>query len=449
MKKDFATDAKIGLFVVIALLVIAYITIDVSNLTLTPGRTRTIHTILPSAEGISKKTPVQVAGIPVGVVTSIALLDNRTAQIGMKVKRDVQITEDMEVQIRSRGVLGDVYIELIPGSIDSPILGRGGYLEQVQRPGDYQDLIRNASDITKDLKDITAALKDYTEADKGKVTMILNNMEVLTANMASFSSQNAQNMNAIVQNLAALTADLKHLSATGGPEIEAALKRISALTESVEKGEGTIGRLLKDDETVERANKVLANLEDITSTYFSMQTELGYHIEAGGGGNVRNYAEFRLKPRPDKFFLFGVVHDNNPPASTSDSVETFDTDGTVTVVAREKTTFDKIRFNAQLGKTFNDFTIRGGVIESKGGLGMDYAKGPVIIKTDIFDFGGSNVRIKSFAELNVTNSFYLLGGVDDISSRVDGPNWFMGLGVRLTDSDINSLFGGAAIAASP
>lgn len=55
MKKDFSTEAKVGLFVVMTLAIIAYITIEVSNLSLTPGGTYTVYSVLDNAEGITKK----------------------------------------------------------------------------------------------------------------------------------------------------------------------------------------------------------------------------------------------------------------------------------------------------------------------------------------------------------------------------------------------------------
>ncbi|MDX1387244.1 MAG: hypothetical protein R3257_06605, partial [bacterium] len=65
MKRDISRDAKIGIFALILLGILAYITIDVSNLAISPGATYMVYTVLENAEGITKKTPVQVAGIPV------------------------------------------------------------------------------------------------------------------------------------------------------------------------------------------------------------------------------------------------------------------------------------------------------------------------------------------------------------------------------------------------
>jgi phospholipid/cholesterol/gamma-HCH transport system substrate-binding protein len=255
-------------------------------------------------------------------------------------------------------------------------------------------------------------------------------------------------MDAIVANLAAITQDLKNLTHDSSDDLEATLSRISEMTDKISRGEGTVGRLINDDSTVDKANTVLDNLSDITQSYFSMQTQLGWHLEyLGRAGTAKNYVDIRIKPRPDKFFQFSVVHDPNPPGSTSFETEIFNTNGTITTVEKETTDFDKTRFSAQLGKQFDDFTVRGGLIESTGGFGVDYTKGPVEVKVEAFDFGDGNTHLKATSQLNVTRSLFVVGGVDNPTGQGQNgqADYFFGGGLRFTDEDINSLFGGAAL----
>jgi phospholipid/cholesterol/gamma-HCH transport system substrate-binding protein len=336
-------------------------------------------------------------------------------------------------------------LELIPGREQAPVMKEGEYLTRTQRATDYQDVFRSVGEITEDLKVITSDLKTYTHTDQSVVAKILTNMEVLTANMATFSEKNAKNMDAVVSNLAALTADLRHLSSEGGEDLEVALQRISEITGKVNEGQGTIGRLINDDSTVEKTNEVLDNLSDVTRTYFGMQAVLGYHLEyLGEAGSAKNYFSIQLKPRPDKYFEFGVVYNPNPPGSTSTSTEVIETNGVTTTINRETTDFSKVRFNALLAKQFDDFTVKGGLIESTGGVGVDYERGPAALRFDAYDFGDGNAHLKAMAELNVTPAFYILGGADDLTGK-QRRDYFFGAGLRFGDEDIKSLLGGAAL----
>ncbi|KAB2836932.1 MCE family protein, partial [bacterium] len=132
MKKKFSTEAKVGVFVIVAIALLAYLTIDVSQLGWTPGGTYKIYTVMENAEGVSKKTPVQVAGIPVGTVSAITLTPDRKAKVEIELRRDVKLGDDVTAEVRTRGVLGDTYIEIFPGSPDAPPIEAGGVVGRVK-----------------------------------------------------------------------------------------------------------------------------------------------------------------------------------------------------------------------------------------------------------------------------------------------------------------------------
>jgi phospholipid/cholesterol/gamma-HCH transport system substrate-binding protein len=447
--KKFSTEAKVGAFIALALLIIAYITVQVSELGLITGGSYKIYVVLKNAEGVTPKTPVQVAGIPVGSVGSIKLQDNRQALVEIKIKKGVTLGKDVETQVRTRGVLGDTYIELIPGSPGVPPITDQGIVQNVRPRADYADLYDEVRTITENVKAITESMKVYTALENSHTARILKNMDTLTADLAKISNRNVENMNVMIANLRDLSENLRDLSKSSSADVESTLAQIDDITTKINKGEGTLGRLLNDDSTVEKTNEFLDNLSDITGGIYRLQTELGYHMEYLGTSNdVKNYVSFKLQPRPDKFFLFEVVHDPSPPASTSTQITNItNPDGTVTTVSTEVEDFNEVRFSAEFGKKFKDFTLRGGLIESTGGFGVDYEKGPIGLAFSAFDFTNSRPHLKFLTQLNITPSLYILGGVDDFISSEHDPDWLLGFGLRFTDDDIKSLIGAAAGAA--
>lgn len=106
-----------------------------------------------------------------------------------------------------------------------------------------------------------------------------------------------------------------------------------------------------------------------------------------------------------------------------------------------------LKLSPDLPKKFYDFTIRGGIIESTGGVGFDYNKGPFGIQFEAFDFADQQrPHLKAMGTVNVTKSIYLLGGVDDFIAKGQTPDWFFGAGLRFVDDDIKSLFGAFSMA---
>jgi phospholipid/cholesterol/gamma-HCH transport system substrate-binding protein len=105
---------------------------------------------------------------------------------------------------------------------------------------------------------------------------------------------------------------------------------------------------------------------------------------------------------------------------------------------------EKFRFSAQLAKKIYDFTLRGGIIESRGGVGLDYDKGPLSLKFSAFDFStkyGDKPHLKAWGSLNLTKNFYFVGGADDIINPHQPVDWFVGGGLRLVDEDVKNLIG--------
>ncbi|MBW2109767.1 MAG: MCE family protein, partial [Deltaproteobacteria bacterium] len=66
-------EAKVGVFVVVGILVLAYMSMKVGRLKYGPGQGYTLYGYFDSAEGLVKGVPVQVAGVDVGRVQDIAL----------------------------------------------------------------------------------------------------------------------------------------------------------------------------------------------------------------------------------------------------------------------------------------------------------------------------------------------------------------------------------------
>ncbi len=452
MKKKFSTEAKVGLFILLILVVTAYLTLDVSQLGFTPGGTYRIYLLIDSAEGVTRKTPVQIAGIPVGFVREVELTSDQKARVELELRHDVRLDEGASTEIRTRGVLGDTYLEIYPGNSQTGVLTEGSTLTRVRPPADYQELARDLKDLTEDLKEITGAIKVYTVSEKSHLAQILENFEKISGALAANSGSNAQNLNVILENLAALSSDFRNLARDRGEDVEVALERISEIAGKLNSNEGTLGRLINDDTTVDKVNDILEDVKTLTRPVGRLQATVDYHLEyLGNTDNFKNYFNLKLSTHPDKYFMFGVVYNPDAPVGTSTQREIFDTDGVITTVTRETQSQNDVRFNAQLAKQFSDFTLRGGLIESTGGVGLDYSKGPVTVRLDGYNFGNEGPSLKAAAELNVTRSIYmtggtyLLGGTNEITGEKMSPDWFMGAGIRFTDEDLSSLIGGAGL----
>jgi phospholipid/cholesterol/gamma-HCH transport system substrate-binding protein len=254
-------------------------------------------------------------------------------------------------------------------------------------------------------------------------------------------------LNAIIANMRSLSENLRAMADRNRINVDTTLNNMADITDKVNKGEGTLGRLVNDDETVDKVNESLDNLNGLLGGANRMKLELGYHGEyLTRTQNVKNYVSLALRPRPDKAFLLEMVNDPSPPPTHRTKKSEITSGGvTTTVVEKTETTSpDKFRFSAEFAKKFYNLTLRGGIIESTGGVGIDYDQGPVGVQLSAFDFGKHSDRrphLKALGKVNMSKSVFLLGGADDFISRSQPIDWFMGAGFTMTDDDIKSLLG--------
>jgi phospholipid/cholesterol/gamma-HCH transport system substrate-binding protein len=441
-----SAQSKVGLFAIIALAVILYLTLRVSDLRLIPTGTYSIYLEMKSAEGIDHKTPVMVAGIQVGVVESIDLMPGNMARVKLRIKKGVVLPKDVKAEVRTKGVLGDVILELVPGK-STETLEEGGTVQNVSPYADFSEMTRNLNDVAINLKDISVSIKKYVNTEDSVVAKTLNNMERLTKDLANFSGKNRENMDQIVANLKDLTHDLKGVVRDNSVEVSQTLERMESITRKIDEGKGSIGKLVNDPSTAEKVDEALDNINGVVGGASRLETELGYHMEyLGNTSDFKHYITLNLKPRPDKYFILEFVSDPDPSPVRTTTTTNVTTGGTTTTVTadKEETDRNKLRISAELAKKFYDFTLRAGLIESTGGAGLDYDHGPFGLHFSAFDFtsgGNDNPHLKGWGTVNVTKGLYFLAGVDDFISKRHGPDWFVGFGIRFLDDDIKSLLG--------
>ena len=438
-------EMKVGLFALAMIALITFATLRVGDRSILGKGAYTVQVTIDSAEGLTTKTPVEVAGIQVGYIDNLSLEEGNRARAILKINRIVRLGVDAIAQVRTKGFLGETYVDLIPGSIEGGQIGDGG---EIQATNPYVDLGQIASDVQQ----VTKAVKELiADQGKGPVSRILNNMEQFTAKMAQMTVQNQESINQIVASLRGFSADLSDVMSDRKESLKDTMERLNSITRKVDEGRGSLGRLLNDESTAQHIDEAAQGVSEALGGVNRFQIEVGYHLEyLGESDDFKNYVGLNLRPRPDKYFLFEFVTDPNPSPTETVTRSTVTAGGATSTVTSTKSlvTKDSFLFSAQLAKTFHDFTFRGGIIESSGGLGLDYAVGPVTLQFSAFDFRSDNnerPHLKALGRLNLTKNFFLVSGLDDFISNQQDPDWFFGAGFHIVDNDIKSLLGAASL----
>ncbi len=415
------TETKVGLFVLVSLLLVVYVTVRISDRGVYK-RGYEVEVILDSAEGLIRKTPVEVSGIRVGFVSKLDLYQGSKARAVLRLEPRVRLGTDAVARVRTKGFLGETYIELTPGHPEAGEITAGG---TITATNPYVDLGQMATDT----QGLVNRLREIVE-------------------------KNQENVDRLIENLAMFSDDLRDLMADKKGDLGASIERLSSVTRKIDEGRGTIGRLVNDEEIATNLNEAARGVSQTIGGVNRFQFEIGYHMEyLGTSRDFKNYVGLNLKPRPDKFFILEFIADPSPTAERTITTRTETTAGvdTQTIIDDSVVKRDEFRISAELAKSFYDFTFRGGLIESRGGIGIDWGRGPFALEFSAFDFrADENERphLKATGKLHLTKNFFAVSGVDDFISNRQNPDWFVGAGLTLIDEDIKSLFGALALGAT-
>jgi len=128
--KSMEFDIKIGLFISVGLILLTVITFSINDFFFKPGYN--IYAILGYANGVRKSAPVRLAGIEVGEVKEAGVFKDENGKTMVKLKlwltSDAKVEEDAKMIINTLGLIGEKYVEIVPGTPGALFLKNGDYI---------------------------------------------------------------------------------------------------------------------------------------------------------------------------------------------------------------------------------------------------------------------------------------------------------------------------------
>lgn len=132
-------EVAVGLFMLAGILALGYLSIRLGQVDLFGAKGYTVFADFPTVGGLKSGSTVEIAGVRVGRVDSIRLKDFQ-ARVAMHIEQDVPIQSDAIVSIKTKGLIGEKFVQISPGGSDK-LVPPGGRLSEVEAPVDIEELI--------------------------------------------------------------------------------------------------------------------------------------------------------------------------------------------------------------------------------------------------------------------------------------------------------------------
>ncbi|HOI10339.1 MAG TPA: MlaD family protein, partial [Myxococcota bacterium] len=200
------------------------------------------------------------------------------------------------------------------------------------------DVVLSAEQIAGAAADVRAFVGQElgSEGQRGRFGRIVANVEQFTSDASRLTRGSADDLARTIANIEAITSDLRDVLAKPASEggdpgrLDRAMERIEAslenleratgavarIAETIDRGEGSLGKLVKEDTVVEKAEVVIDDLGDLVSSVSRLKTEVGFRSEFNVFQRaLKNYLSLRFVPDKTKYYLIELVWD--PRGKTS------------------------------------------------------------------------------------------------------------------------------------
>lgn len=254
-----------------------------------------VTTNVPDAGGIRRGDPVQMLGVNIGRVQRFKI-DPRGVAIRLELEGEYDVPKDSQVHLRSSGLLGGMVADIVPGT--STERARNGDT----LPGRTEEAMMDAANRVATQVEAALARVERVLSDPNidSISNTTRNLDAGTGEARKLIGDVNTAVTAQRRELAALTASLQR-SAEGfekvatGPELDRTMKRIdeatarlqpvmsslersSAALENVmgklDRGEGTAGKLLRDEELYRNMNAAMLNMNQATVNINKLSEEI-------------------------------------------------------------------------------------------------------------------------------------------------------------------------------
>ena len=294
-----------------------------------------------------------------------------------------------------------------------------------------------AGENREDIRRVVSSLRDVSEDLREDLPTLVSNLNSLAENLSGILQENREDIRVSVRNLAVVTERLRTSS-----------QRLDKILEKIESGEGTIGKLVHDEELYESVTKGARLFGEAGEVITETQIYLGFGGELYSGGDSKGFISLKVQPERSTYYLLEVVGDSRGRVYTEQLIDGQE------IVKKEF----KPEFTLQVGKNFflwgdRYFTVRAGLKESTGGVGFDFVPSRRMrFYTDVWDVGRKdrpeeeNLKplLQVGLQLRLRGPVYTrFGGDDLLNDRLRGV--FIGAGLEFSEESLKYLLGGLGL----
>ncbi len=478
-------ETKVGMFVIVGISMLFLLTTQVNKFRLFEQKSYKIYGKLESASGVELNSKVKMSGVDIGYLEKLDL-DGIYVKATLAIYDGIKVPTNSTVSLSQDSLLGGKFIEIKPNrelqtlsylneydeissdkakagfddmsnSINEVALELRGFIQELRTTLDEEartNLRDSLSNIKIAAQNISSAGEKFgaMSDEFSKTALILNKEIPILMDKVSLTLNEYKVAGATINNkLPPLMDSIYGTSEEFKLVGENINSKLPTILTKFEKVEDNITSLI--DGNTKELNSALVSIDKFFEKGEDTVKKVDKYLDAVGKSEVelslRNEYMFRddysksfigvnYKPNPTKAYMLDVGF--APNYATLNSIGE--------VVEPTRGDDDEIFISAQFAKRYYDVVFRGGLIESRGGVGIDYymLHDKLKYSFEVFDFSskndlrGENPQAKfSLRYTPLKNIDTFIGYNNFLNSQ--SSSLFLGAGLRFVDDDFKLLLG--------
>ncbi len=137
--KKFDLELAVGLFIIAGMVCLGYLSIKLGKMEIIGEKGYEVYAVFSNAGGLKNGASVEIAGVDIGRVRGITL-DNYQARVVLNLPWKVKIQEDAIASVKTKGLIGEKYVEISPGASEK-LIKPGDRIQETQPAIDVEELI--------------------------------------------------------------------------------------------------------------------------------------------------------------------------------------------------------------------------------------------------------------------------------------------------------------------
>lgn len=291
-------ETRLGMFVAVIVLA-AVALVEILGGAERFQRTYVLHALFGGTQELKKGDPVKMAGVEIGRVKSIDLSEtNNSVMVTLKLKEKYKVRTDAVAMVKYTGLMGQNFIGIDFGTPGSPYLSENNFI-QTGEQADISAVIQKINNVAAGIDNLTKSFTgdkidnllgpftDFLKANQMPLTVTFANLQAISSQIAQGKGSMGRliyddtlytSAVASITNLQDITADVK-LTIT---DARKSLGQVNTIFDNLNSGQGTMGRLFKDETLYREATASMTNLKEIFEKINKGQGSVGKLVNDDG-----------------------------------------------------------------------------------------------------------------------------------------------------------------------